>query len=61
MGKRKVIIELEFLLSVFPIESCLEHCPRHASPKRIGGTATHESRFGIISNMMVDWVARQVN
>lgn len=25
MGKRKVIIELEFLLSAFLIESCLEH------------------------------------
>lgn len=24
MGKRKVIIELESLLSAFPIESCLE-------------------------------------
>lgn len=63
MGKRKVIIELR-------ISSCqLSQYTLylgHVSASWIlqahcRDLPTHESRFGITSNMTVDWVARELN
>lgn len=62
MGKRNVIIELGSLLSAFPIQSYFEHVVRVMDlPSALSEPATHESRFGITSNMTVDLVTRQLN
>ncbi len=62
MGKRNVIIELRISLSSFLNTVLSRTCVRVMDlPSALSESATHESRFGITSNMTVDWVARQLN
>lgn len=62
MGKRNVIIELRISLVSFFNTALSRTCVRVMDlPSALSECATHESRLGIISNMTVDWIAKQLN